>query len=431
MLARAGLRSIFALLTAPSRRHRLGVTFADGETRRYFDGNGEADVAIVFRTARAERRAFWNFYPGLFEAYVEGEVDLLGERPILKLAELGHDALGGRRSTSLGGRAVFNNPVVKMRQLAQEIRQYGLSYARARENAEFHYGMSPEFFEIQLGDTVGYSEGYWGEGVETLNQAKWCGYDRACRKLLLEPGLKVAEVGAGWGYLPIMMAKRWGCDVSIYNPVARQNQYMRERFDRHELPNIRILDKDHRQLAEEPETYDRYVSIGVYEHVGYFGYKAWVNSIATALKPGGIGLLSTSGFMNRKMTEFLTLKYIFPGGHLPSLPLTLNTMDRLGLEIVDIENLWPHYQKTVACWLENVESNWERIRALDPEFFNERFRRRWMMYLSGTTETFSNGLDCYQITFTKGRGADIYPQTREFLYAAPVPPPEKEIEYWP
>ncbi len=430
-LARSGLDRIFRYLTRRSRRHRLRVVWADGEKSDYFPPPGAPDVTIVFKTTRAQRRALVDFYQGLFEAYVDQEVDLLGERPIVKLAELGHEVLGARYAKGALAGLLLKNPLIRVKQILQELRQSNRSIARARANAIAHYGLDPAFFETVLGRTVGYSEGYWPDGTPDLDRAKVQNYDYICRKLRLRPGLEVVEVGAGWGYMPLLMHKRYGCKVTVYNPVPRQNAYMRERFAAWGARDIRVLDKDHRQLVEEPERYDRYVSIGVYEHVGYTGYRDWIRSISVCLKPGGLGVLSSTFKMVREMTEYLTLKYIFPGGHLPSLPLTLRMMDRYGLTAIDLENLWPHYQKTVSCWLDHLERRWPEIAALDPEVFDERFRRIWTLYLSGTVETFAAGLDLFHIVFTKGRSADAYPQSRAFLYESPLAGAEGELEVFP
>ncbi|GBD44701.1 Cyclopropane-fatty-acyl-phospholipid synthase [bacterium HR40] len=429
MLARRGLDRIFRYLTRKSRLLTLEVEWANGERSRYFAGAAAADVRIRFRTPRAERRSFWRFYQGLFESYIDQEVDFEGDRPIVQLARLGHDALGSRYARGPLAAVLMRNPWVTLQQVLQEWRQSNRDLARAQANAIYHYGLDPRFFEYLLGETVGYSEGYWPPGTNSLDQAKVQNYDYIARKMRLAPGLEVVEVGAGWGYMPLLMRKRYGCHVTVYNPVPRQNAYMAERFRRHGAADIRILEKDHRQLVEEPERYDRYVSIGVYEHVGYHGYASWIRSIAVCLKPGGIGVLSSTFKMVREMTEYLTLKYIFPGGHLPSLPLTLRMMDRFGLNVLDVENLWPHYQKTVACWLTNLERHWAEIQALDPDVFDERFRRIWTLYLSGTVETFESGLDLCHIVFVKGRRPEGWAPTRDFLYdpATPTPP----MEFWP
>ena len=141
-------------------------------------------------------------------------------------------------------------------------------------------------------------------------------------------------------------------------------------------------------------------------------------------------MLSTTTKMVTEMTEYLTLKYIFPGGHLPSLPRTLETMGRHGLTLLDAENLWPHYRRTVECWLDNLERHWPEIHALDPEAFDERFRRIWTMYLGGTVEAFGSGLDLLHLTFVKGRDASFHVDARDLLGDEMAVPAIDEIEFY-
>jgi cyclopropane-fatty-acyl-phospholipid synthase len=176
---------------------------------------------------------------------------------------------------------------------------------------------------------------------------------------------------------------------------------MRERFRRHGLSEkIRLVEGDHRDIRLEGGRFDRFVSIGVHEHAGYRlkQYRLWADSIAAALKEGGIGLVSTTSWMARKMTGLLALKYIFPGGHVPSLPDTLSAFD-----------LWPHYQRTMTEWRKNFAQAWPEIRKADPGVFTEKFRRRWTMYLEATGEAFEHSLDLFHIVFSKGRGARSLP----------------------
>ena len=412
-------------------KYRVRVTYADGSRRDFYAGGEAPDIHIVFKTARAERRAVLQFYQGLIEAYIDGEVDLLGEQAFRRLVEIADTILenpGGRRSraATLFGK----NPIVCIKQVLQEARQDNGSFANARQNAIAHYGHAPEFYEVLLGDTVGYSEGYWPDGTETLNQAKHNFYDYIARKLHIEPGHKVVEVGSGWGYLPMILARDYGAEVTVYNPIPRQNDYMRRRFARHGLGDaIRIVEKDHRQIQEAPNTFDRYVSIGVYEHAGRRHYRSWLDSIAATLKPNGLGLISTTAKMRREMTDYLTLKYVFPGGNVPSLPHTLAAMRERGLTTLDVENLWPHYARTARCWLERLECEWQNIQKIDPAFFTERFRRIWTMYLSGISNTFHANLELVHIVFMKGRDENAYPWSRDYMYRAWRVKSEAEINF--
>jgi cyclopropane-fatty-acyl-phospholipid synthase len=413
-------------------KYRMRVTYADGSRRDFFEGNSEPDIHIVFKTARAEQRAVLQFYQGLIEGYIDEEVDLLGDQAFRKLVEIADVILEnptGRRS--LLAVLFGKNPIVWARQVLQEMRQDNRNYATAKLNAMAHYGHPPEFYECLLGDTVGYSEGYWADGTKTLNQAKHNLYDYVARKLRIEPGHRVVEVGSGWGYLPILMARDYGADVTVYNLVPSQNDYMRQRFASHGLGNaIRIVEKDHRDLKEEPNTYDRYVSIGVYEHAGRSNYRDWLDSIAATLKPEGLGMISTTAKMRQEMTDYLTLKYVFPGGNVPSLPHTLAAMREHGLTTLDVENLWPHYARTARCWLDRLDREWLNIEKIDPAFFTERFRRIWTMYLSGISNTFRANLELMHIIFMKGRNESTYPWSRDYMYRDWRVKSEAEINFF-
>lgn len=109
----------------------------------------------------------------------------------------------------------------------------------------------------------------------------------------------------------------------------------------------------------------------------------WIRSIAIGLRPGGIGLISATFNMKKRPTNYCTIKHIFPGGSIPSLAETLILMEKYGLDARAIENLSYHYQRSVEQWLKNFETHWERIHAIDPVRFNEKFRRTWLFYLGG------------------------------------------------
>ncbi len=426
-MARWLLRIIFSRFEGIATPFR--VVFADGSDLKNYT-SGEPELTIRFNTRGAEWYTLIFFYDGLFEKYIEGKIDLIGNHPVMLLYGIKNDFAKGKVN-----RKPFTyspNPFMYVRKRIQEWLQSNKTKAIAKRNAEFHYAIHPKLFEEMLGDTVGYSEGYWTAETKNLNQAKHNNYEYICRKLLLKPGDRVLEVGSGWGFMPIYMAKKYGALVTVYNPVGRQNDYMRERFKKHGVADkIRLVEGDHRDiLKEEKHSYDKFVTIGVHEHHGMKKrrYDEWWESIEHVLKPGGVGVISTSSRLQWTATSFLVLKYIFPGGHLPSLPHDLLSMARKGMMLVEVENLWPHYQRTLVEWRNRFHERWSRIQPADPTFFTERFRRLWSMYLEGTVATFNDTLDLTHIVFTNGRSADYYPRTREAKHAGDFRTGEEGVE---
>jgi cyclopropane-fatty-acyl-phospholipid synthase len=373
----------------------LRVVFADGSS--YQNRSGDPVATVVFKRRSAQARMALLGYVGFFEAYFDGDVDILGERAVTRLMRMAYASAYPYRA----------HPLLVMMRKYLEWRDDNRDPAKAKANARRHYGLPYEFFRLFLGDDCLYAEGYWQEENASLEQAQRQRCDYICRKLLLSPGDRLVEVGSGWGYMAIHAAEHYGAQVVNYGLVPEQNRVMQQRIESRRLTDrIRIVEKDHRDLMQEPGAYDRYLSVGVYEHAGRACQPDWIKSIATALRPGGIGMISTTSYMEQFSTEFLTIRHVFPGGSIPSLPRTLELLDRFGLHVIEVEELGWHYQKTAEQWLTNFEKEWPRIQHLDPAVFTERFRRIWNYYLCGVIEGFRPGggnLNLHHITFTKGK----------------------------
>jgi cyclopropane-fatty-acyl-phospholipid synthase len=209
--------------------------------------------------------------------------------------------------------------------------------------------------------------------------------------------------------MAMLAAEKYGADVTCYGLVGSQNDAMRALMKARAFRgDLRLVEKDHRELANEPASYDRFVSIGVHEHAGRDCNEQWIASIASGLRPGGIGLISATFNMKKRPTNYCTIKHVFPGGYIPSLAETLILMEKYGLNVRTVENLSSHYHRTVEQWLRNLEIHWDRIRAIDPARFTEKFRRTWLFYLGGAAETFEAAreiINCYHVTFDKGHFA--------------------------
>ncbi len=174
----------------------------------------------------------------------------------------------------------------------------------------------------------------------------------------------------------MLAAQKYGADVTSYGLVRSQNDGMRMLMRARNFGGkLTLVEKDHRELANEPSSYDRFVSIGVHEDAGKDCNERWIRSIAIGLRSGGIGLISATFNMKKRPTNYCTIKHIFPGGYIPSLAETLILMEKYGLDVRAIENLSYHYHRRVEQWLKNFDTHWERIHAIDPVRFNEKFRR--------------------------------------------------------
>ena len=392
--ARALIRRIVDSV-ADGRKYHLEIVFSDGSVYHSSPG-GDPYVTIVLRTRGAEWRMAVGGVFEFLESYFDGDVDILGKDGLRRLIGLGYRQPFGR----------LEHPLTLVKRRFLEWRQDNGDFARAKRNAAYHYGLPTEFFHLLLGDTYGYSEGFWTDDTRTLDEAQHNNFDLICRKLQLGPGNKLVEVGPGWGYMSMLAAGKYGADVTSYGLVPSQNEGMRMHMrGRNFEGRIALVEKDIRELANEPSAYDRFVSIGVHEHAGRNCNDQWVGSIAAGLRPGGIGLISATFNIRKRPTNYCTIRHIFPGGYIPSLAETLILMEKHGLDVRSIENVSSHYNRSVKQWLSNFEAHWQRIQALDPARFDEKFRRTWLFYLGGAIETFESAreiINCYHVTFVKG-----------------------------
>ncbi len=380
------------------------VDFVDGT--RFAAGEGAPAFVIRFRTRSAQWRTIAFKHIGLLEAYFDGEVDVDGD-----LAAM----------FRLGMYSDFDAPnlLVGLRNRWHELLHSNASKARARANARVHYGLGVDFYSQWL-DTplMMYTCGYWPEGVATLEQAQAAKIDHVCRKLMLRAGEQVVDVGCGYGGFMIRAAQRLGVYPSGLNTTPEQVAELRVRLAREGLADrMPVIEADFRDPVGQ---FDKVVSIGVLEHAGRDQLDEVVAAHARLLRPGGLGVLHFIGHVGEVPTEFFIRRHVFPGGWIPSLARTLESMERHGLEVLDVENLRRHYALTLDAWTARFDARWETIRALNPARFDERFRRIWRTYLVGCAEMFRSPrgrTHLFQIVVSRGNvDRDAYPMSRRFVY---------------
>jgi cyclopropane-fatty-acyl-phospholipid synthase len=401
------LRELAASLNKADPTADFAFRLWDGEIIGY--GNSP-DAVLVINSSEVSRELFSKGFLGFGEAYMSGGLEVEGD--LQKLLRLGLMVQFDEAAFSLREKIRFLPFILKTR----------ATEARSRKNIAHHYDLTPEFYSLFLDETLTYSCGYFAKEDDSLEQAQRRKYDHICRKLLLSPGDRLVDIGCGWGGMLLHAALEYGASGVGVTLSSNQHQYGRRRIEELGLGGrAEVKLSDYRQLAGK---FDKFVSIGMFEHVGKRFIPTFMRRAASLLKKGGIGLLHTISREVESATDAWTLRYVFPGGYIPSLPETIREMGRAGFCVLDVEGLRMHYARTLDCWISNFEKNIGRIGQL----FDERFIRMWRLYLNASSASFKySGLRIYQILFTNGLNNDL-PMTREYLYRDRSEPPELPTE---
>jgi len=276
-----------------------------------------------------------------------------------------------------------------------------------------HYDLGNDFYSLWLGNTMNYSCAYFEKDSETLDEAQRDKNLYILKKLNLKPGMKLLDIGCGWGSLIADAAEKCGADCTGITLSEEQYKWCNDFFAKKGLSEkARVRLMDYRELAESGLTFDRIVSVGMLEHVGRDNYPLFMDNINSVLKEKGLTLLHYISALGEYPGNAWLKKYIFPGGVIPSLREIVNMAGDRNFYILDIESLRRHYIKTLLCWYDSFDKQKSRIMPM----FSEKFVRMWKLYLCGCAASFSNGVvDLHQILFSKGVSDEI-PMTRDYLY---------------
>jgi len=273
----------------------------------------------------------------------------------------------------------------------------------SRQVAREHYDRGNDLYRAMLDKNMQYTCAYW-PGAKDLDEAQENKLHLICRKLYLQPGMKVLELGCGFGGLARFMAAEYGCEVVSYNISREQMKFAREFCGG--LP-VRLEEKDYREAIHEPEQFDRVAAIGLCEHIGAKNHRSFLELMHRKLKAGGLCLLHTIG--NSKSltaTDPWVDKYIFPGGVIPSVSQLSTAMDNLWV-MEDWHNFGPDYDKTLMAWWKNFDT---RYCTLDKQKYDQRFYRMWKVYLMMSAGAFrARRLQLWQIVLSKGNAEGYVP----------------------
>ena len=305
------------------------------------------------------------------------------------------------------------------------------------EQIQFHYDVSDDFYALWLDPRRVYSCAYYASADLSLAQAQEAKLDHTCRKLMLKPGERFLDIGAGWGGLLMWAAEHYGVNATGITLSKNQHAYVnRLIYDKGLQGRVRIELRDYRELAEE-HGFDKIASVGMFEHVGEGNMAAYFGKVRRLLKPGGLVMnhgITAGGVDNSQvgagMGDFIG-KYIFPGGELLHISQVLRDMAEVGLEMVDTENLRPHYARTLWAWSDGLEERLDEARALLASTLDaqgaDRVLRAYRLYLAGCAMAFEQGwTSLHQILATRPDGdmqtgplkgaQSVYPFNRHYLY---------------
>ena len=280
------------------------------------------------------------------------------------------------------------------------------SKKRAYIVGEKHYDVGNDLFSLMLDERMNYSCGYW-RNAENLGQAQINKLDLICRKMHLRPGMSVLEIGCGWGAFAKYAAENYG--VSVHG-VTISKQQLEFAQDSCKDLNVSFELKDYRELNGQ---YDRIVSVGMFEHVGYKNYKKYMEVVHRCLKEEGLFLLHTIGRNHsRSVTDPWINKYIFPNGMTPSVQ-QIGTASEGLFVVEDWHNFGQDYDATLMSWNKNFQNNFDKLKDL----YDDRFKRMWEYYLLMCAGTFrSRRNQLWQLVMTKGgiKGGYTYKNNPRF-----------------
>jgi cyclopropane-fatty-acyl-phospholipid synthase len=338
----------------------------------------------------------------LGEAYVKGKIDIEG-----KLSDIITFGYSLARST-----------VTNASKLARVRRYFSHTKTSDKKAIQYHYDVSNEFYRLWLDENMVYSCAYFENGDEDLGTAQLKKIDHILKKIQLQPGQRLLDIGCGWGALVLRAAEKFG--ARCVGVTLSQNQFdlATERVKAAGLADrIEIRLQDYRDVQGQ---FDRITSVGMFEHVGRKNLPVYFGRIRELLANDGVAMNhgitssdSDSGETALGGGEFID-RYVFPDGELPHISLVLESMQRGGLEAVDIESLRRHYAHTLDLWSENFEARAEEAKKLVDD---EKFRI-WRVYLAGCAYAFENDdVSIYQVVCRKaGRSAKTLPWSRRYMY---------------
>lgn len=381
---------------------RLTVIDARGHRSTFGGDVSGPDVTIRLHDTAIEWQIALNPRLALGEAFMDGRLTI-ENADIYQLLDF--CALNTQRFSSF---ASFD-PLYRLDKLFRRIQQFN-PIGRAQKNVAHHYDLSGQLYDLFLDTDRQYSCAYFRTGNDSLEAAQDNKKRHIGAKLLLKPGSKVLDIGSGWGGLGLYLARAGAGHVDGVTLSTEQHEVANRRAAGAGLADrVKFHLRDYR---EQTGTFDRIVSVGMFEHVGVRHYPEFFAKVRDLLADDGVALLHAIGRSDGPgVTNPWIRKYIFPGGYAPALSEVLPIIERAGLWVTDIEILRLHYADTLREWRRRFTRARDQIRKI----YDERFCRMWEFYLAGSEVAFRReGHMVFQIQMAKR--VDTVPRTRDYIH---------------
>ena len=390
-----------AAMSQVIRHGTLNLRLPDGRVLSF--GSGDPVVCATIRDWKTLRGLAFNADLALGEAYMNGTL-VVTQGDIYDFLALCLDNIG-------------RGHVHRLRQIQHGVRWLGRRFTmynpigRAQKNVAHHYDLSDDLYDLFLDAERQYSCALYETPQDSLEEAQARKIRHIAAKLRLEEGLKVLDIGSGWGGLAMSLARAAGADVTGVTLSVEQQRYAEARAASEGLSHaVRFQLKDYRL---ETGRYDRIVSVGMFEHVGARHYAEFFAKLAELLADDGVALIHTIGNVGEPSVPHPWIrKYIFPGGYIPSLSEVTREIEKSGLILTDLEVLRLHYAETLKAWRERFMANRDKVAKI----YDERFCRMWEFYLAASEAGFRyNGLVVFQ--FQLAKKVTTLPVTRDYIAA--------------
>jgi len=382
----------------------LTVTMPDGTTRRYGPGGeGPPAIAIALTGEDTVQRLVRDPHLALGEAYMDGRLTIESDdlHGFLELV---------LRNLDSGDDGAFSALQRGLRRLMRGITQKNPA-RRSKSNVAHHYDLSAELYDLFLDADRQYSCAYFKSPDDTLEQAQEQKKALIAGKLCLEPGMRVLDIGCGWGGMGLTLARDYGAEVLGVTLSEEQLKIARARAEAAGLADrVRFELTDYRAVTGQ---FDRIVSVGMFEHVGAPQFRTYFNTVRRLLSPDGVALIHTIGRVSPPgTTNPWIVKYIFPGGYIPALSEVMAAVEHENLYPTDIEVWRLHYAMTLRHWHDRFMAHRDKAAQL----YDERFVRMWKFYLAASEQTFRHWGNCvFQLQLARDQRA--VPLTRDYLYS--------------